>query len=106
MGSIGSGAVPYASLVETSARVRFPPEEAVTPPLAASLTKGLVRRSWPKVDLGPWPGTDDLQTVAGDLTPPPPNVWRFILFAFVFAAILLAPLTGIIIAVLERWAPP
>ena len=25
---------------------------------ARSLTKGLVRRSWPKVDIGPWPGTE------------------------------------------------
>ena len=50
-------------------------------------------------------GPDNLQTLAGDLQLPRPNVWKFILFVFLFAAILLAPLTGIIIAVLDRWAP-
>src|SRR5205085_11660728 len=32
---------------------------------AASLTKGLVARSWPKVDIGPWPGTKAVSSPIG-----------------------------------------
>ena len=32
---------------------------------AASLTSGLVRRSWPKVDIGPWPGTKAVSSPSG-----------------------------------------
>src|SRR5690348_4803634 len=32
---------------------------------AVSLTKGFVRRSWPKVDIGPWPGTKAVSSPIG-----------------------------------------
>ena len=47
----------------------------------------------------------DLKALTNHLRPPRPNVWKFVVFIFLFAAILLAPVAGIIIAVFDRWAP-